>query len=208
MVTPFRRDLARQGFRQGHHGGAERVRQNEPLGRFLHRERCVGDDPAPAARRHLRKDAAAEADDRQEVSFERRLPRLISVVRKQAGRRSAGVVDENVDPSEPVMRCREDPIDAHGSRLIGGDRENLCPGLLSDAGSCFVDRFAPPGTDRHRGALLGQPPRERVSQPPARASDNCHSSFQPEVHDPSFAIDSSSSSSLSWKTRRAYRRST
>ena len=96
IVTLWARDLAREPGDEAGEPGARAVGQAEDVDRRLHRGRRDVDDAAEPARDHAVDGRLDELDRRQHVGVERADPRRAVPVAEVAGRRSAGVVDQDV----------------------------------------------------------------------------------------------------------------
>ena len=105
-----------------------------------------------------------------------------------AGRGRAGVVDEDVDPAEPLEGRGHEPIEFRGARDVAVNVEDgraVRPERLR--GACEALGVAP--ADRHRRALGREPPGRGEAQSVGAASDDGDLVPQSEVHRVPLAVD-------------------
>ena len=107
---------------------------------------------------HVRKRSARRPHGRHEVELERPLPVVVGELRELANLGAAGVVDEAVDPAEPLDRRCNQPIRRAALGQVGGDVQ-----LTRPAG-------APSGRDDVR-AFVGEAPRDLEADAAGRAGD-------------------------------------
>ena len=154
----------RQRLGERRHRRAQRVRQHEPFDRLLHRNRRDVDDAAAAARLHVRNRAAAQPDDAEEQRVDGVDPRALVQRHERAGRRAAGVGDEDVEAAEASRRSsRSTRVTSSARRRSAWIAQHLAAGRL--------DRGGGRGQRRRRRARRSRRARRRAPAPrrtPAR----------------------------------------
>ena len=103
---------------------------------------------------------------------------IVHVVR----RRSAGVVDQDVQPAEMIDRLLDEGFGLTGHRHVGPNRQDLTTGQLAQLLGRLLERVLAPPTDGDPRALLGQPQGRRLADPIAPPGNRRHFATQPKVH--------------------------
>src|SRR6267378_1629835 len=148
--------LARQPGDEAGEAGARAVRQAELGDRVLHRARGDVDDAPEAVRHHAVDHRADHQDRRDHVGLERLDPGLAVPVAKVAGRRAAGVVDQDVGRGA-------------GAQLRGRRLQRLAPARGDDEIHAF--------RRERRGAALAEAFRRRADEGGFAANSEVHDFF-------------------------------
>src|SRR6185369_15188907 len=98
------RDFIRQRAREPCQSGAQTVRQHQVLNRLLHRNRSDVENSAPTSFLHARQHLTRQFNRAEERQSRRLLPLLASYLIEPPGGWSTGVRNENIDPSEALIR--------------------------------------------------------------------------------------------------------
>ena len=157
---------------------ARAVGQAEDVDRRLHRARRDVDDAPEAALDHRIDRRLDELDRRQHVGVERADPGVAVPVAEIAGRRPAGVVDQDVG-----LRARGERRGAALRRGdVAGDPLHALPARRLDRLRGRAQRLPGAGDDGHRAAGGGQRLRAAAPQSLARRADQRAPSRDAEIH--------------------------
>src|SRR5690242_1049294 len=146
--------------------------------------RGAGDvhDPAPAAFLHFRHNLASDTQKAQQFTLDAVVPLLVADLAELDCRHAPGVVDENMNRTEPFSCRTNQSLDIFELADIALHRECFRAGLLFD----FVARLREPGfaagADNHSRPFARQRVRCCVANPIARTGYYCHFTSQPEIH--------------------------
>ena len=98
------------------------------------------------------------------------------------GHGDAGVVDQNVQPAEPVDGRPHDLARAVGLHHVGGQRHDDSFGGRSDLFGSLVQHFLTPGHDHHVRAFLGHAEGRRLPDTVTATGDNGDFILESQVH--------------------------
>ena len=101
---------------------------------------------------------------------------------KLLGHGDAGVVDQNVQPAEPVDGRPHDLVGAVGLRHVGRQRHDDSLGGGPDLFGSLVQNILPPGHDHHVRAFLGHAEGRRLPDTVTAAGDNGDFILESQVH--------------------------
>ena len=171
--------LARQAGDEAGEAGARAVGQAQHLDRRLHRGRGDVDDAAEFARHHAVDRRLDQLDRRQHVGVDRLDPVVAGPVAEIAGRRAAGIVDQDVRIGTGLQR-----------RLAARRRGDVADDLgHGDAGMGFADfvgglrqRLGAARGQRDMHAFSGQRHRAGASQSLAGCADDGAAALDPKIH--------------------------
>ena len=171
-------DLAREAGDESGQPAARAVRQSERLDRRLDRGRGDVDDATEFALDHAVDRRLDQLDRRQHVGVEGADPHIAIPIPEIAGRRAAGVVDEDVG----LRARRERRGPALRRRDVAGDPLHAGAGLRADFLRSLPHRAVGARADRHRGAFARERLRATTTQALARGADQRVLSGDAEVH--------------------------
>ena len=135
------------------------------------------DDPAAAARAHVRYRLSAHAGEEHERHLYRLLPQVLAGMLCGPGRGSTRVVDDDVHAPESVGSGTDEVLDSREARQVTCDGEDLRPRLGANLLSRLAKRIRVPAAYGHPGAL----PREAEGTCLAKA-------FAGTAHDGDFFV--------------------
>ena len=137
--------------------------------------------PPPAARRWgMARTSAADGtvDLELQISFPGRVVHVLEWLRG----RSAGIVDEDVQPAETPRRRIHEVVRLLGVGHVERQRLDTASGGRADFLGSQLKRSLAPGADDHVAALGGQGGRDGPADAFAAAGDGGGESGQPQVH--------------------------
>ena len=144
------------------------------------------DDPAPALRAHDRRDRPRGAQVAQHLDLDVRAHVVVRQLSERHGRQRAarrgGVVDEDVDASERLVRGLHHRLHRGVVGHVGGQRQHPPAALRGDLGGGRLQRLATARDDGDIGALEGQFARHGLADSTARAGHDRHLARQFQVH--------------------------
>src|SRR5208282_812076 len=138
---------------------------------------------APAVRPHRRHTKAGEAHDAHQVLPYRRFPRPVVEVHDEAERRSAVVIDEDVDAPEAFERLGNDLLVILGAAHVAQYRDDLGTALLAQALGRLSERRIAPRPEDELGTLARERLRDGEADALAGAADDGQLILKPEIHD-------------------------
>ena len=94
----------------------------------------------------------------------------------------AGIVDQNVDPSERGVCFLDEAFGVGTAGQVGGDGNDLAAGFLGDFGGGGFERFFPPRADSHVDTFASQRARDRLADAFAGAGDDRFLVFHRQIH--------------------------
>jgi hypothetical protein len=128
---------------------------------------------------HLRKHRPRHADIAQELEAPARHPFVIREREEIAALDGARVVDEDVEPSQPLHGSRGGTLDAVEAAQVFGDELDPLTGLAPDGGGGRFEIGRAPRTDHHTGALGRHGASRRAADTLAAAGDENRLSLEP-----------------------------
>jgi len=112
-----------------------------------------------------------------------RSPLLVVEVLEAAGRWSAGVVDDDVEPSERLQRAIDQPGEVGRIGGVTGHRKAAGAGAERlDLGHGLVQQLLPAGEEGDVASLAGERDRHRPAHPRRRPAHDRHTPAQTKIH--------------------------
>ena len=171
--------LARKSGDEAGEAGARAVGQSQNLDRRLHRGGGDVDDAAEFARHHAVHRRLDQLDRRQHVGVDRLDPVVAGPVAEIAGRRAAGIVDQDIRIGTGLQRG----LAPGGRGDVAGDFGH------GDAGIGFADfvgglfqRLRAARRQRDMHAFVGQRHGAGAAQALARCANDGAAAFDPKIH--------------------------
>ena len=171
--------LARDAGDKAGEAGAGAVGQSQHLDRRLHRGRGDVDDAAEFARHHAVHRRLDQFDRGQHVGVDRLDPVVAGPVAEIAGRRAAGIVDQDIRIGTGLQRGL-----AAGRRGdVAGDFGHGDAGIgLAYFGGGLRQRFGAARGQRDMHAFVGERHRAGASQALAGCAHDGAAAFDPKIH--------------------------
>jgi hypothetical protein len=132
-----------------------------------------------------------QGDDLEAVA-----PIIVGEALELPRRRTAGVVDQDVDAAEALHGGGNHPLDAVRGRQVGADRQHLGTGRGSDLLGRRRKLLLAPRTDRDPSALTGQGERRRLAQALAGRGNDRDLAAKTKLHTPPPSSDDTAKATL------------
>src|SRR5580704_14049216 len=174
--------LERQRLGKADHTGPGRDRKAETRDRLDRRDRRDVEDAAAALADQMGQGTARHAHDGHQILLDGSGPGRVVEALQAAERRSAVVVDQDVDAAELAAHRVDDAGAVLGAAAIGLDRQNLGAGLPRDRLGGAAERGL--AARRHGNArpFGGERARNAVADAHAGAADDRDLALQAEIH--------------------------
>src|SRR5712691_1581228 len=174
--------LAGERLRQVLAGGISGARHDLPIGRL---DAVVADQvhDAPAALLdHDRQHVAQAAHVAHELELQSFRPVVLGESFKHAAGRGACVVDHDVDAAERLVALRDEILGVGVLGEVGGDRDDLAPGLLGDLGCSCLEWLLAARADRDIDAFARERARDALADAFAAAGHQRGLALELKVH--------------------------
>ena len=140
------------------------------------------DDAAAADLAHLRDGLLDEPYCAPHLQLEVELPVLLAHLLEALGHGGAGVVDQYVQPAEPVQGSLHHSLGSVGAGYVGGEGHNGALGGGPDFFGGLVEHFLPAGYDNDVSALFTHAEGGGLADAVAAAGDYRYFVLKSKVH--------------------------
>ena len=141
-------------------------------------------DAAPAGGLHRRHHGPGQVDRGHEPQLDAGAPLRVRQHVQAAGRRAAGVVDQDVDRTEALARGSVEGVDLGQVGEVGPHAQDRVAGGRLDRLRGLLGGRAVAGAERHMGALGGEGVGDRPPQPARPRADQRNLARETQVHGP------------------------
>jgi hypothetical protein len=117
----------------------------------------------------------------ENFELEIRAPHIVVDFEERTAHRSAGVIDENVEPAKTIDHRFHEAFDIARLTHVSGDRKALNAAFLYFGGD-LVEELLAPSTNRNVSAFLRETQGGRFSDTFGSSGHDGHFSFQSEFH--------------------------
>jgi hypothetical protein len=173
----------RESLRPADHAGAVGVGKKQSLDRLLHSRRGDVDDASATTLTQRRQGEARQSERRHQRQLPGFPPIVVVEVLEGAGGRTAGVVDQDVEPPEPLQGALNNRSQRLGIGRVAGDSE--CLRTRSERAYLrrgLVEQLFPAREEGDVAPLPRQGQRARPPHPRRGSTDDRDASFKTEIH--------------------------